>query len=479
MAARYRIWLTVLFIIFVVSGAHGQASEDNDQRPPNVVIIFTDDMGYADIDPFNEEDLQTPSLNRLAEEGAVFSSFYVAQPVCSASRAALLTGSYANRVGVEGALFPGTGVGLAPSETTLAELLQAEGYATGLFGKWHLGDAPRFMPNNQGFDTFFGIPYSNDMWPEHPLQERFNFSELMLYENENPVEALHDQSDLTRRLTERSIEFIRRNREQPFFLYLAHPQPHVPLFASDDFRGSTGEGLYADVTAELDWSVGEILDTLDSEGLADDTVVIFTSDNGPWLAFGNHAGSAEPFREGKNTVFEGGVRVPFVIRWPGHVPSGYSSDTPFMSIDLLPTIARLVGAELPERPIDGQDAWPVLSGQSQDSPQKAYFFYFGDNELQAVRYGPWKLHYPHSYPSLNGSPPGQDGAMGAYQQLEINDITLYNLEIDPAETVNIAAQHPEVVEEIEALAGAMRADLGDSLRDIEGIGRRPIGTIDR
>lgn len=447
------------------------------KTPPNIVIIFTDDMGYADINPFNVAELHTPNLDTMAAEGAVFTDFYVAQPVCSASRAALLTGSYSNRVGVQGAFFPNTGVGLALSEITMAEMLKTQGYSTGHFGKWHLGDNPKFMPNNQGFDSFFGIPFSNDMWPRHPLQERFNFSALQLYDNESVIEELHDQSDLTQRLTKRSVAFIKENKDNPFFLYLAHPQPHTPLFASAAFRGITGKGLYADVIAELDWSVGEILNTLKDEGLDDNTLVIFTSDNGPWLSFGNHAGSAEPFREGKNTTFEGGVREPFIIRWPEQIPAGYKSDTPLMSIDLFPTLARLAGAELPEQKIDGLNVWSILSGQSQDSPHEAYFFYFADNELQGVRYQDWKLVYPHSYEGVNPQTAGQDGVMGSYQPLSVESIALYNLDNDPGETIDVSADHPDVIATIELLADEMRADLGDSLQGLEGSGRRPVGVV--
>jgi len=442
---------------------------------PNFIIIFTDDMGYTDINPFNIEDLHTPNLDRMAAEGARFTNFYVSQPVCSASRASLLTGSYSNRLGIQGALFPGDGQGLALSEVTLAEILKAEGYTTGHFGKWHLGSDPMFMPNNQGFDEYFGIPYSNDMWPQHPLQDRFNFDDLPLYENEVIIETLEDQSDLTQRLTRRSTEFIRKNKDAPFFLYLAHPQPHVPLFASAAFRGSTGMGLYADVIAELDWSVGQIVDTLTEEGLDEDTLVIFTSDNGPWLVFGNHAGSADPLREGKNTTFEGGVRVPFIARWPGRIPASYISETPFMSIDLFPTLARLAGADLPTRKIDGVDAWSVLSGQSQNSPQEAYFFYFADNELQGVRYNQWKLVYPHAYQSLNGRPGGQDGRMGTYETLQVEGIELYDLAKDPGENINVAAEYQDIIATIETLADDMRAELGDSLNNIEGSGRRSEG----
>lgn len=443
---------------------------------PNIIIIFTDDMGYADINPFNSTDIQTPNLDQMAAEGAKFTQFYVAQPVCSASRAALLTGSYSNRAGIQGALFPGDGQGLALSEITLAEILKTQGYSTGHFGKWHLGSDPMFMPNNHGFDEYFGIPYSNDMWPLHPLQDRFNFDDLPLYENESIIETLDDQSALTQRLTSRSIEFIKANKNRPFFLYLAHPQPHVPLFASEAFRGSTGKGLYADVIAELDWSVGAILNALKSEGIDENTLVIFTSDNGPWLSFGNHAGSADPLREGKNTTFEGGVRVPFIARWPDHIPASYVSDTALMSIDLFPTLARLAGAELPARKIDGVDAWDLLSGQSQDSPQEAYFFYFADNQLQGVLYNQWKLVYPHSYQSMNGRPGGQDGQLGSYETLQVEGIELYNLENDVGEQNNVATENPEVIATIEALANEMRTDLGDSLRNMEGSGRRPTGT---
>lgn len=483
MKVSLRTCTVFLAVLILVSCGQAErldtAASPNEARPPNIVVVFTDDMGYADINPFHTAELHTPNLDRMAAEGAVFTQFYVAQPVCSASRAALLTGSYSNRVGVQGAFFPESGMGLALEEATLAEMLKAAGYATGHFGKWHLGDNPMFRPTRQGFDTFFGILHSNDMWPHHPLQgQLFNFGELMLYEDDTAVEALEDQSDLTRRLTERSVQFIRDNRDTPFFLYLAHPQPHVPLFASEDFRGLTGAGLYADVVAELDWSVGEILRTLEEEGLDEDTLVIFTSDNGPWLSLGNHAGSAGPLREGKNTVFEGGVREPFVIRWPGRIPAGHVSGTPFMNIDLFPTLAGLAGTELPPRKIDGRDIWPILSGQSEENPHEAYFFYFGDNELQGVRHGQWKLYFPHGYPSLNGRPGGRDGAMASYQQVAINEIELYDLSSDPGETTNVADQHPDVVDTIEALADDMRLDLGDSLRGMEGPGRRPAGTIE-
>ncbi|NZA27737.1 sulfatase [Luteimonas sp. SJ-92] len=448
-------------------------------RPPNIVIVFTDDQGYADLHNFGGHHLHTPRLDRMAAEGVRLTSFYVAQPVCSASRAALLTGSYPNRVGVSGAFMPHSGKGLNLSETTLADLLRQAGYATGHFGKWHLGDAPEFRPNRQGFDTFYGILHSNDMWPHHPQQGTlFDFDELQLFDNEQVARVLDDQSDLTRVLTERSVAFIEQHRARPFFLYLAHPQPHVPLHASEAFQGASGRGLYADVIGELDWSVGEILDALRRNDLDRDTLVVFTSDNGPWLAYGNHAGSTGPFDEGKGTTREGGVRVPFIARWPGHLPAGATIDTPMMSIDLLPTIARLAGVSLPPLPIDGRDAWPVLSAQTDRPVQPAYFFYYGDNELQGVRYGKWKLYFPHRFQSLNGRPGGQDGVPVAYGARVVESIELYDVERDPGERVDLAARHPEVVAEIQRHAAGVRKELGDSLTGMEGSGRRPIGTRD-
>lgn len=457
------------------SGRHAKA-QGAEPSAPNVIIVFTDDQGYADLEPFGGANLRTPNLNRLADQGVRLTDFYVAQPVCSASRAALLTGAYPNRVGVSGAFMPDTGRGLALEETTLAEMLKARGYTTALMGKWHLGDDPALMPNRQGFDEFFGIAHSNDMWPYHPLQgDVFNFTDLLLFENETPLRALEDQSDLTRLLTDRSIAFIEANKQRPFFLYLAHPQPHVPLFVSGAFQGKTGAGLYADVIGEIDHSVGRLMAALERYQLADNTLLIFTSDNGPWLAYGDHAGSAAPLREGKGTVFEGGVRVPFIARFPGRIRAGSEVNVPLMSIDLLPTIAGITDSPLPERKIDGKDAWSVLTGASDHPPHEAYYFYYGDNELRAVRYGKWKLYYPHSYPSLNGREGGAAGLPARYETLELTQIALYDLQRDPSETRNLAAQHPQVVARIEALAQRQREALGDGLRGQAGRERRPLG----
>jgi len=292
--------------------------------------------------------------------------------VCSASRAALLTGCYPNRIGVHAALMPQSKNGLNQSETTIAEMLNAEGYATAIYGKWHLGNMGQFSPLNHGFDEFYGIPYSNDMWPSHPRQgDWFDFPPLPLYEGDVPIDSLDDQSNLTKDITVKAVDFINRNKDNPFFLYVPHPQPHVPLFVSDQFKGKSERGLYGDVIMEIDWSVGQIVKALDHNGLTDNTIVIFTSDNGPWLSYGDHGGSAGPLREGKGTNWEGGVKEPFIIKYPDELTAGETYDTPVMSIDILPTIANLTGAKLPSLAIDGLDVLDILKGTSSESPHEA------------------------------------------------------------------------------------------------------------
>jgi len=448
-------------------------------RPPNIVIIFTDDQGYADVGVFGADDIATPNLDSMADEGLKLTNFYAAQPVCSASRAALLTGCYPNRIGIHNALMPKANIGLNPNETTLAELLKAQGYATGIFGKWHLGDHPDFLPTKHGFDEWFGIPYSNDMWPNHPEQgSKFNFDPLPLYQNETVVDTLTDQTNLTMEITERSVDFIQRNARNPFFLYVPHPQPHVPLFVSNRFKGKSTRGLYGDVVMEIDWSVGQILNTLKSHGLENNTLVIFTSDNGPWLSYGNHAGSAGELREGKGTAWEGGQREPFVVKYPDSIPKGRTIDQPLMAIDLLPTIAEITGAGLPEKVIDGKSAWKLLKGVSNESPQEAYFYYYRVNELFGVRYGKWKLYFPHRYRTMRDQEPGRDGLPGNYNYVNLEEIELYHLEDDPSETKNVAKENPDVVQKIESLADEMRSRLGDALLDINGSETREPGRLD-
>ncbi|GIW98724.1 MAG: arylsulfatase [Pirellulaceae bacterium] len=451
----------------------GHAEEAS--RPPNFVILFADDLGYADLHCFGGEQMVTPNLDNMAREGMRLTSFYVSQAVCSASRCSLLTGCYNVRLSILGALGPGAKICLHPDEQTIAEVLKPLGYHTAIFGKWHLGDRGIGLPIHHGFDEYHGLPYSNDMWPYHPTNK--SFPPLPLIENDRVINdnvTAEDQKYLTRWATEHAVSFIERHRDEPFFLYVPYSMPHVPIFASPQFAGATGRGLYADVIAEIDWSVGEILNTLRRFDLAENTLVLFTSDNGPWLSYGNHAGSAKPLREGKGTAWEGGQREPTIVWWPGKVPAGTTCDAVAGTIDVLPTIAHLAGAPLPQRPIDGKNIWSLLSGESSESPHEAYFYYWG-RELHAVRSGPWKLHFPHSYRSLKGEP-GRDGKPGPYQQLRCG-LELYNLDQDIGEQQNVADQHPEIVARLSELADGMRRRLGDKLTGIEGTEVREAGRL--
>lgn len=450
----------------------------SEERPPNVVIVFTDDQGYGDVGVYGAEGYETPNLDRMAEEGRMFTRWYAAQPVCTASRTGLLTGCYPNRLGMHGAVGPGTRHGINPEETTLAEVFKSRDYATAIFGKWHLGDHPKFLPPNHGFDEYFGIPYSNDMWPEHPTAK--NFPPLPLIEGTERLRIAdeHDQKMMTTWLTARAVDFINRNRTKPFFLYVPHPQPHVPLYVSDRFAGTTENGIYGDVISEIDWSVGEILNAITTNGLDEDTMVIFTSDNGPWLSYGTHAGSSGPLREGKGTAWEGGYREPCLIRWPGKIPAGTICDTPVMNIDLLPTLAGLIGADLPERKIDGMDVWPILAGEEgATNPHDSYWVYYKQNELHAVMSGDWKLVLPHTYRTLGDQPGGTDGLPSKYVNLK-SGLELYDLASDIGETKNLAEDMPEKVEEMLAHAEAARAELGDTLMKREGSGSREPGRLD-
>ena len=470
--------LSYLLVVYMIVSCSG-CQQASPPLPPNIIIIFTDDQGYQDLGCFGSPDIETPNLDQMANRGIRLTQFYAAQAVCSASRAGLLTGCYPNRIGIHNALMPNSPIGLHPDEVTLAELLKQKEYATALYGKWHLGDHPDFLPTRQGFDEFFGIPYSNDMWPNHPQQGTvFNFPPLPLYEGDKIVDTLTDQTLLTTQLTERSVDFIHRNSKKPFFLYLAHPQPHVPLFVSDRFKGKSKRGLYGDVIMEIDWSVGEIMKALRTHEIEKNTLVIFTSDNGPWLSYGTHAGSALPLREGKGTAFEGGQREPTVMYMPGTLPAGRTITTPMMTIDLLPTIAHLTGTRLPDRPIDGKNIMDVLTGVSDKSPQQAYYYYYKVNELHGVRYGDWKMYFPHNYRTLNGRPGGIDGRPAPYDYIDLTSIELYNLSTDTSELHNVADQFPDVVKHIKVLADSMRIRLGDRLTLIEGNENRIPGRVD-
>lgn len=459
------------------------AAADAATRLPNIVIIFCDDLGYADVGCFGAKGYTTPHLDRMAAQGVRFTNFHVAQAVCSASRAGLLTGCYPNRIGIHGALGPRNTHGIADSEMTLAQVVKQRGYATGMAGKWHLGYQERFLPTHHGFDEYLGLPYSNDMWPFHPEAKPGAFPPLPMIEGDRAIKVGLDQKDqeqLTTQYTERAVRFIEKNKERPFFFYLAHSMPHVPLHVSDKFRGKTARGLFGDVISEIDWSAGQVLGALERSGVAENTWVIFTSDNGPWLSYGEHAGSAEPLREGKGTAWEGGTRVPCIMRWPGKLAAGRSSDAMLMTIDLLPTIAKLIGAELPKHKIDGLDVWPVIAGKDgAKNPHEAYAFYYENNQLQAAvtSDGRWNLQLPHTYRTLGGRPGGKGGIPAKYEPRKLERAELYDLQGDISQTKDVAADHPDIVKRLEAFAEKMRADLGDTLTKRKGAGVREPGRI--
>ncbi|MGL4551436.1 MAG: sulfatase family protein [Gemmataceae bacterium] len=441
------------------------------KNPPNVVLVYADDLGYGDLGCYGATKWATPNLDQLAKAGTRFTDFYVAQAVCSASRTALLTGCYPNRVGILGALGPASKIGISAREKTVADVLKTRGYATAIFGKWHLGHHPPFLPTRHGFDAYYGLPYSNDMWPKHPTAK---FPALPLIDGEKAVELNPDQSKLTGAYTDRAVAFIAANRAKPFFVYVPHAMPHVPLFASEKHRGASKGGLYGDVIQEIDASVGRIVAALKGHGLEDNTLVIFTSDNGPWLSYGDHAGSSGGLREGKGTAWDGGVRVPCVMRWPGVIPAGGVCREPAMTIDVLPTLAKLAGAALPALPIDGKDVGPLLRGEAgARSPHEAYFFWWG-RELQAVRSGKWKLHFPHEYRSLKAA--GSGGKPGPYVT-KTTPLALYDLEADPGEAADVSAKEPAVVKRLEALADGARAELGDAAKKVKGRGVREPGNL--
>lgn len=455
-----------------------------EERLPNIVLIFIDDMGYADVGCYGAKGYETPNIDRMAKQGMRFTSFYVAQAVCSASRAALLTGCYPNRVSIFGAYNDQAKVGINADEETIAEVLKKRGYATACFGKWHLGHHHQFLPLQNGFDEYLGLPYSNDMWPVEydgtALPEghsKLRYPPLPLIEGNEKVaeiQNLEDQDTLTTRYTERAVQFIEKNKDQPFFLYVPHTMVHTPLGVSEKFKGKSEQGKYGDVMMEVDWSVGEILKTLEKHELENDTLVIFTSDNGPWMNFGKHAGSAGPFREGKGTSWEGGVRVPCIMRWPDQIPKDTVCDRMAATLDVLPTLAAITGAPLPLQKIDGVNILPVLKGAQDVNPRDHLFYYYG-KQLQAVRQGRWKLHFPHGYRSYEGMEPGKGGLPGPYAHGETG-LELYDLENDIGEKNDVAEKYPDVVERLMALGERARKELGD--KEMVGEEVRPPGRIE-
>jgi arylsulfatase A len=460
----------ILCLGLLASLATGVRAADAPPRP-NLVIILMDDMGYGDITPFNPGTKnRTPNLDRMAREGMKLTSFY-ACPVCTPSRAQFLTGCYAKRVSLPAVLFPAAGVGLSENEHTIAGLLKGQGYATMCIGKWHVGDQPEFLPTRRGFDHYLGLPYSNDMggeWdgaPDAPAGKRR--PPLPLVRDEKVIETLRpaDQDRLTERYTDEAVKFIREHQGKPFFLYLAHTAVHVPLHPGEKFRGKSANGTYGDWVEEADASAGRVLDTLRALNLDRNTLVVFTSDNGPWLTQGKNGGIAGPLRGGKGGTFEGGMREPTIAWWPGHVPAGGASDAVVGNIDLLPTFVKLAGGAVPAgRKIDGADLTTLLLGRTKDSPREAHY-YFSGNRLEAVRSGPGKLAIaPQS--ENTGKPKKPDKQPFTPK--------LYNLDTHIGETTDVAAKHPEVVKRLHELVAKMDADLGAAR---QGPGVRPPGRV--
>lgn len=456
---------------------------------PNIVIIFIDDEGYGDVGCFGATGFKTPNLDRMASQGMKFTNYYSGSPVCSPSRAALLTGCYPFKVGINKVLFPSDTIGINPEDATIPEILRQKNYATAAIGKWHLGCQPKFMPLQHGFDEFFGLPYSNDMWPVNydgspvtpgncTIPWKLNCPPLPLYDGNEKIEeisTLSKMNQLTTRYTEHAVDFIKKNQKKPFFLYLPHTMAHVPLGVSDKFKGKSEQGMYGDVMMEIDWSVGEIIHTLKECGIEKNTLLIFTTDNGPWMVFGNHAGSAGGLREAKGTTFEGGFRVPCIMKWPEIIPPGTVCNNMAGSIDILPTIADITGTDLPEKKIDGISVLDLLKGDFDKNPRREYLFYSGAT-LSAVRVDNWKLVFPHSLNSNVGSVPGKDGWPGKLNMVKFEG-GLYDMFRDPGEQYDLKELHPEIVKKLEVRADEARKDLKDRKLKITRGGARPAGNI--
>lgn len=433
------------------TGIPGSPACAEDSARPNLVVIFIDDLGYADIGPFGATLQKTPNLDRMANEGMKLTSFYAA-PVCSVSRAQLLTGCYGARISVPGVYHPADGNGLNPAEHTIAERLREQGYATACIGKWHVGDQPEFLPLRQGFDRYFGIPYSNDM-QRQPVGGTDRLTPLL---RDNVVAELltdEEQSRLVERYTGEAIRFIKESGDRPFFLYFPHTAVHTPISPGEAFRGKSSNGRFGDWVEEIDWSVGRLLETLRDLKLDEKTLVLFTSDNGPWLVKGSDGGSALPLRGGKGSTWEGGVRVPAIARWPGKIEAGSVSDTVAGTIDLLPTFVTLAGGSIPSEPvIDGRDISPLLLGKTTEASREAHY-YFSGYDLQAVRQGSWKLAIAPQKESM-----GKDEIISDAQ----TNPRLYRLDTEIGERTNLAGNHPDVVLKLRALADAKIAEIGGS-----------------
>ena len=463
-------YILITIYLIIIMGCEKQSDL------PNIIIIFTDDQGYGDVGCYGAEGFVTPNIDSMAKEGILFTDFYVSQAVCSASRASLMTGSYAERVGVQGALSPWNVTGLDPDRETIAKLLKRYGYTNAIFGKWHLGHKEKYLPLQNGFDEYAGLICSNDMWPVdydgNPLigEKRSYYPPMAFWRGNEPsekIESLKDQGKLTTKITELAVDFISRNKNNPFFLYVPHPMPHQPIAVSEKFEGKSELGLYGDVIMEIDWSVGQILEALKINEIDENTLVIYASDNGPWLNYGEWGGSAGPLREGKGTMWEGGARVPCIMRWPKTINSGRINNKIAATIDIYPTIADIVGHKKFKNKIDGVSLMPILEELPEAEPRNELYYYYG-KELIAVRKGKWKLVFPHTYRSYENVEPGKDLHPGPYGRGKAG-LELYDLANDIGERIDLAQTYPDVVMDLEILGEKARSILGDKLTDRIGV----------
>lgn len=446
---------------------------------PNIVIFYTDDQGFGDVNAFGGGNVLTPNLDQLANEGMVFTNFYSASSVCTPARAGLLTGTYPPRVGINGVYNPRSTAGLKSSETTIADIAKSAGYNTALIGKWHLGHLDQFLPLNHGFDEFFGLPYSNDMWPRDwkgdpvtdPSNNRINNPPLRVIDGFTPLDTidnLTDQGLLTLRFTERAIDYIDRNKSNPFLMVLSHPMPHVPLAVSPEFKDTTGLGIYADVIFEVDWSIGQVLKKLRDEGLEGNTLVVFATDNGPWLRYGTHGGSNGGLREGKTTLFDGGFKVPCIMKWPGKIPSGSVYKEMASAIDLLPSIAEITGVSLPEQPIDGVSMNQVIWHGVLDRPYRREYYFYRNGDLLALRLNDTKLLFGHDYQPEALMTKFNDGRFGRSQNVPY-DGGLFDLANDIRETSNLLnTSDDRLLNIFRAKADSVRQILGSRADGITG-----------
>ncbi|NME66812.1 sulfatase family protein [Flammeovirga aprica] len=436
-----KIFFSVILLFFSLN-----LQAQNSQKP-NIIVLLSDDMGYSDLGCYGSTKIKTPQLDKMASEGILFTDFYVAAPSCGPSRAGFLTGNHPSRIGMEDNIHPQDKRGLNPKEQTIATLLKQNGYETALFGKWHQGNYPEHSPNAHGFKEYYGTPYSHDMWPFNPDAEKVQ-PPLPIFNNQEIVDYNPSVNQLTQMVTDKAIDFIDRKKDQPFFLYVAYNMPHVPVGSSDQFKGKSEYGPYGDAVMEIDASVGKILETLKKYKIDENTIVMYFTDNGPWLAYGNHAGNSMNFREGKKTTFEGGMRSPFIVRMPGTIPAGNKSEEIISALDILPTVLEMSNTKGPMQPLDGKSILPLLKNEKgAKSPHDALFYTLG-NEVQAVRMGKWKLHIPHKYRHVEVV--GNDGLRGIQNHDDyFIDLALFDLEKDVGERNNLAEKYPEKVKEMQ------------------------------